>query len=156
MLRSKPFEFPVVPAWQAPQDQWRGGKRKMRRDTVRTGDAPAAIGPYSQAVRAGGLLFCSGQIPLDPATGKIVDGGIEAQTERVLKNLEAVLIAGGSSLRTVVKTTVFLVDMADFPAMNAIYGKFFPEDPPARATVQVVKLPAGARVEVEAVAVEAV
>ncbi len=124
----------------------------MKREAVRTAGAPAAIGPYSQAVRAGGFLFCSGQIPLDPSTGKMVDGGIEAQTERVLKNLEAVLTAGGATLRSVVKTTVYLVDLGDFPAMNAVYGKFFPEDPPARATVQIVKLPAGARVEIDAVA----
>ncbi|MDO8739414.1 RidA family protein [Candidatus Deferrimicrobium sp.] len=124
----------------------------MKREAVRTAGAPAAIGPYSQAVRAGGLLFCSGQIPLDPSTGSLVNGGIEAQAERVLSNLEAVLIAGGETLRSVVKTTVYLVDMEDFPAMNVIYGKFFPEDPPARATVQVVKLPAGARVEIDAIA----
>lgn len=117
-----------------------------------TEKAPAAIGPYSQAVRSGGFLFCSGQIPLDPATGKMVGGGIEVQTERVLQNLAAVLESGGSSLRSVVKTTVFLVDLADFPAMNGVYGRFFPEDPPARATVQVSRLPAGALVEIDAVA----
>jgi 2-iminobutanoate/2-iminopropanoate deaminase len=122
------------------------------RKTVSTGEAPAAIGPYSQAVSSGGFLFCSGQIPIDPATGKMVEGGIEAQTERVLKNLEAVLSAGGSTLATVVKTTVYLADMADFPAMNAVYGKFFGQAPPARATVQVAKLPAGAKVEIDAVA----
>ena len=116
----------------------------MKREAVGTAGAPKAIGPYSQAVRAGGFLFCSGQLPLDPSTGKMVDGGIEAQTERVLSNLEAVLNAGGATLRSVVKTTVYLVDMGDFPAMNAVYGKFFPEDPPARATVQIVKLAAGA------------
>ena len=124
----------------------------MKREAVRTAGAPAAIGPYSQAVRAGGFLFCSGQIPLDPSTGKLADGGIEAQADRVLKNLEAVLNAGGATLRSVVKTTVYLVDLGDFPAMNGIYGRFFPEDPPARATVQVVKLPAGARVEIDAIA----
>jgi len=122
------------------------------RKTILTEKAPAAIGPYAQAVLAGGFLFCSGQIPLDPATGKMVGGGIEGQTERVLRNLAAVLESGGSSLRAVVKTTVFLVDLADFPAMNAVYGRFFPEEPPARATVQVVKLPAGALVEIDAVA----
>jgi 2-iminobutanoate/2-iminopropanoate deaminase len=122
------------------------------RETVKTGKAPAAIGPYSQAVRSGGFLFCSGQIPLDPATGKMVEGEIEAQTERVLKNLEAVLEAGGASLAGVVKTTVYLADLSDFPAMNAVYGRFFPENPPARATVQVAKLPAGALVEIEAIA----
>jgi 2-iminobutanoate/2-iminopropanoate deaminase len=122
------------------------------RETVKTGKAPAAIGPYSQAVRSGGFLFCSGQIPLDPATGKMVEGGIEAQTERVLRNLDAVLEAGGASLAEVVKTTVYLTDLSEFPAMNAVYGKFFPENPPARATVQVAKLPAGARVEIDAIA----
>jgi len=127
----------------------------MKRDSVRTAGAPAAIGPYSQAVRAGGLLFCSGQIPLDPSTGKLVDGGIEAQTERVLGNLEAVITAGGGMLSTVVKTTVYLTDLGDFPAMNAVYGKFFPQDPPARATVGVSKLPAGARVEIDAIAIAA-
>jgi 2-iminobutanoate/2-iminopropanoate deaminase len=124
----------------------------MKRETVGTAGAPAAIGPYSQAIRAGDFLFCSGQIPLDPSTGKMVEGGIEVQTERVLRNLEAVLAAGGGSLASVVKTTVFLADLGDFPAMNAVYGKFFPQDPPARATVEVSKLPAGARVEIDAVA----
>jgi 2-iminobutanoate/2-iminopropanoate deaminase len=124
----------------------------MAREIVRSPVAPAAIGPYSQGVRSGGLLFCSGQIPLDPATGKMVEGGISEQTERVLRNLEAVLSAGGASLSSVLKTTVYLVDLADFPAMNAVYGRFFPGDPPARATVEVSKLPAGARVEIEAIA----
>ena len=124
----------------------------MKREIVRTEKAPAAIGPYSQAVKSGGFLFCSGQIPLDPATGKLVEGGIGEQTERVLRNLEAVLAAGGASLGTVVKTTVYLVDLGEFPAMNAVYARFFPGDPPARATVEVSKLPAGARVEIEAVA----
>ena len=122
------------------------------RQTVRTENAPAAIGPYSQAVVSGGFLFCSGQIPLDPATGKMVEGGIEEQTERVLRNLAAVLESGGGSLRSVVKTTVYLVDLSDFRAMNEVYGRFFPETPPARATVQVAKLPAGALVEIDAVA----
>ncbi|HEY7528679.1 MAG TPA: RidA family protein [Candidatus Deferrimicrobiaceae bacterium] len=122
------------------------------RETVATAAAPGAIGPYSQAVRSGGFLFCSGQIPLDPGTGKMVEGGIEAQTERVLRNLEAVLAAGGSSLAKVVKTTVYLADLGDFPAMNAVYGKFFPSLPPARATVQAAKLPAGAKVEIDAIA----
>jgi 2-iminobutanoate/2-iminopropanoate deaminase len=124
----------------------------MKRETVGTAGAPAAIGPYSQAIRAGDFLFCSGQLPLDPSTGKMVEGGIEVQTERVLRNLEAVLAAGGGSLASVVKTTVYLADLGDFPAMNAVYGKFFPQDPPARATVEVSKLPAGARVEIDAVA----
>ena len=124
----------------------------MKREAVRTTEAPAAIGPYSQAVRACGFLFCSGQIPLDPSTGRMVDGGIEAQADRVLSNLEAVLTAGGATLRSVVKATVYLVDLGDFPAMNVVYGRFFLEDPPARATVQVVKLPAGARIEIDAIA----
>ncbi|RJP19772.1 MAG: RidA family protein [Deltaproteobacteria bacterium] len=122
------------------------------RTTVKTEKAPAAIGPYSQAVRCGGFLFCSGQIPLDPATGKIVEGGIAEQTERVLSNLAAVLAAGGSSPASVVKTTVYLTDLSEFPAMNEVYKRFFPGEPPARATVEVSKLPAGARVEIEAVA----
>jgi len=122
------------------------------RKSVRTDRAPAAIGPYSQGIACGGFLFCSGQIPLDPASGKMVEGGIEAQTERVLRNLEAVLAAGGSSLAAVVRTTVYLADLGDFPAMNAVYGRFFPADPPARATVQAAKLPAGARVEIDAIA----
>ena len=122
------------------------------RKTVATDAAPGAIGPYSQGVRSGGFLFCSGQIPLDPGTGRMVEGGIEAQTERVLKNLEAVLAAGGASLAKVVKTTVYLADLGDFPAMNAVYGKFFPSLPPARATVQAAKLPAGAMVEIDAIA----
>lgn len=124
----------------------------MKREAVKAAGAPAAIGPYSQAVRAGGFLFCSGQLPLDPSTGKMVDGGVDAQTERVLSNLEAVLTAGGATLRSVVKTTVYLADMGDFPAMNAVYGKFFPVDPPARATVQIGKLAAGACVEIDAIA----
>jgi len=120
--------------------------------SVHSEGAPAAIGPYSQAIRSGGFLFCSGQIPLDPKTGKMIEGGIEPQTERVLENLSAVLAAGGSSSGKVVKTTVYLTDLGDFPAMNRVYGKYFPVDPPARATVQVVKLPAGALVEIDAVA----
>lgn len=122
------------------------------RKTVQTEKAPAAIGPYSQAVLTGGLLFCSGQIPLDPATGKMVEGGIEIQTERVLRNLAAVLESGGASLQSVVKTTVYLADLSDFTAMNGVYGTFFTENPPARATIEAAKLPAGALVEIDAVA----
>jgi 2-iminobutanoate/2-iminopropanoate deaminase len=121
-------------------------------EPVKTERAPAAIGPYSQAVRCGGLIFCSGQIPLDPATGRMIEGEIEAQTERVLENLSAVLAAGGGNLRDVVKTTVYLVDLNDFPKMNAVYGRYFSESPPARATVQVARLPAGALVEIDAIA----
>ncbi|MGB3095562.1 MAG: RidA family protein [Candidatus Deferrimicrobiaceae bacterium] len=122
------------------------------RKTVQTEKAPAAIGPYSQAVLTGGFLFCSGQIPIDPATGKMVEGGIEIQTERVLRNLAAVLEEGGASLQSVVKTTVYLADLADFTAMNGVYGTFFTENPPARATIEAAKLPAGALVEIDAVA----
>lgn len=119
---------------------------------VVTDRAPAAIGPYSQAVKAGGLLFTAGQIPLDPATMTLVEGDITIQTERVMRNLEAVLAAAGTSFGRVVKTTCFLVDLADFPAFNEIYGRSFTASPPARSTVQVAKLPLGALVEVECVA----
>ena len=119
---------------------------------IQTETAPAAIGPYSQAIRANGLVFCSGQIPIDPATGKFVAGGIAEQTEQVLKNLSAVLEAAGSSLERVVKTTVFLADMAEFAEMNEVYGRFFTGQTPARATVAAAGLPRNARVEIEAVA----
>jgi 2-iminobutanoate/2-iminopropanoate deaminase len=115
-------------------------------------DAPKAIGPYSQAVRAGQLLFVSGQVPLDPATGQIVDGDIAAQTRRVFANLGAVLAAGGRSFADVVRTTVFLADMNDFAAVNAVYGEYFAEPYPARATVQVARLPKDARVEIDLIA----
>lgn len=119
---------------------------------VATDRAPQAIGPYSQAIRAGDWLFLSGQIPIDPATGELVTGGIEEQTRRVLDNLGAVLEAGGASYRDVVKTTIFLIDLADFSAVNAIYSTYFADPPPARATVQVAALPKGARIEIEAIA----
>ena len=119
---------------------------------VATGRAPAAIGPYSQAVRSGPFLFCSGQIPLDPGTGQLVEGGIEAQTARALDNLTALLAAAGLTLGDVVKTTVFLVSMDDFPAMNEVYARYFDEDPPARSTIGVAALPKGARFEIEAIA----
>jgi len=119
---------------------------------ITTGRAPAAIGPYSQAVRSGSFIFCSGQIPLDPASGQLVEGGIEAQTVQVLDNLMALLAAAGLTLGDVVKTTVFLVSMDDFPAMNEVYARYFDEDPPARSTVGVAALPKGARVEIEAIA----
>jgi 2-iminobutanoate/2-iminopropanoate deaminase len=120
---------------------------------VSTPDAPRAIGPYSQAARAHGLLFTAGQVGFDPATGELVDGGIAEQTERVLQNVSAILEASGLSMSSVVKTTVFLVDMADFAAMNAVYARAFGEHRPARSTVAVAALPRGARVEIEAVAV---
>jgi len=122
------------------------------REIVKTEGAPAAIGPYSQAVRAGGFVFVSGQIPLDPATGQFVEGGVREQTEQVLRNLAAVLEAAGTNLDRVVKTTVFLADMDDFAAMNEVYGRYFAEDPPARATVEAARLPRDARVEIEVVA----
>jgi 2-iminobutanoate/2-iminopropanoate deaminase len=125
----------------------------MASTPVATSAAPAAIGPYSQAVRAGEWLFLSGQIPLDPASGKMVEGGIEQQTERVILNLKGVLEAAGGSLASVVKTTCFLTDLGQFQAFNGVYGKHFSHQPaPARATVQVAALPRGALVEIEAVA----
>jgi len=123
------------------------------KDIVATDRAPRAIGPYSQAVRAGDLVFASGQIPIDPATGEFVAGGIAEQTEQILRNLTAVFEAAGVGLNQVVKTTVFLADMDDFSAMNEVYGRFFGEEPPARATVQAARLPRDARVEIEAIAV---
>lgn len=122
------------------------------RTSVQTDQAPGAIGPYSQAIKAGGFIFASGQIPIDPQTGQFVAGGVAEQTEQVLKNLSAVLEAAGSSLKHVVKTTVFLADMKEFNAMNEVYGKFFTTEPPARATVAAAGLPRDARVEIEAVA----
>ena len=123
------------------------------KEIISTERAPRAIGPYSQAVRAGNLLFASGQIPIDPATGEFVAGGIAEQTEQVLRNLSAVMEAAGLSLNHVVKTTVFLESMDDFTAMNEVYARFFGENPPARATVQAARLPRDAKVEIEATAV---
>jgi 2-iminobutanoate/2-iminopropanoate deaminase len=114
--------------------------------------APAAIGPYSQAIRAGGLVFVSGQIPIEPATGQVVAGGIAAQAERVLASLQAILEASGSRMDRVVKTTVYLTDLGAFPEVNEVYARFFPQAPPARSTVQVAALPRGVGIEIEAVA----
>jgi 2-iminobutanoate/2-iminopropanoate deaminase len=122
------------------------------KDIISTDGAPRAIGPYSQAVRAGDLVFASGQIPIDPLTGEFVAGGIAEQTQQVLRNLTAVFDAAGVAMTQVVKTTVFLVDMDDFAAMNDVYGRFFGDEPPARATVQAARLPRDARVEIEAIA----
>lgn len=119
---------------------------------IQTERAPKAIGPYSQAIQAGGFVFASGQIPLDPETCQFVSGGIAEQTRQVMKNLKAVLEAAGSGLDQVVKTTVFLADMEEFAAMNEVYGTFFTQEPPARATVQAARLPRDARVEIEAIA----
>lgn len=126
-----------------------------KRAVVNTEHAPAAIGPYSQAMTAGGMIFCSGQVALDPATGKLVAGGVKEQTKQVLKNLEAVLEAAGGSFETVVKTTIFLADMDDFAAVNAIYAEAFGDSRPARATVQVSRLPLDVRVEIDAIALQA-
>lgn len=122
---------------------------------ISTDKAPAAIGPYSQAVRAGDMIYTAGQIGLDPITMEIVDGGIEAETHQVLSNLKQVLEAANSGMNYVVKTTVFLRDMADFSKMNAIYASFFPENPPARSTVAVKTLPKDVSVEIEAIALAA-
>lgn len=120
---------------------------------IRSAAAPAPVGPYSQAIEVGGFVFCAGQIPLDPETGRLVDGTVEAHAERVLANLSAVLEAAGTSLARVVKTTVFLADLADFPRMNEVYIRWFAADPkPARTTIQAGRLPAGALVEIEAIA----
>ena len=120
---------------------------------ISTSDAPAALGPYSQAVRAGSTIYCAGQVPLDPKTGQIVSGGIDAQTRRVLENITAVLKAEGLTFANIVKTTIFLTDLADFQTVNEIYGSYFQQQPPARSTVQVSALPKGAKVEIEVIAV---
>jgi 2-iminobutanoate/2-iminopropanoate deaminase len=122
------------------------------RHAVTSPGAPAAVGPYSHAVRSGDLVFTSGQIPLDPATGKLVTGAIELQTRRVMDNLAAVLAAAGTSLPRVVKTTIYLTDLGDFAAVNGVYASYFSSDPPARSTVQVAALPLGAKVEIDAIA----
>ena len=124
-----------------------------RRHAVQSPDAPAAIGPYSPAIRAANLLFVSGQIPIDPATGALVDGDVTAQTEQVMRNLAALLQAAGAGFEHVVRTTVFLADMAEFPARNEVYCRYVVDPPPARATVQVARLPRDVRVEIDAIAV---
>lgn len=122
------------------------------REVIATEKAPAAVGPYSQAIKANGFVYTAGQIPLDPATGQIVEGDIQVQTHRALNNLQAVLEAAGTDLSSVVKTTVFLQNMDDFGAMNEIYGRFFGQAPPARSAVEVARLPLGVQIEIEAVA----
>ena len=121
---------------------------------ISTPNAPAAIGPYSQAVEANGLVFTAGQIPLDPATGQMIEGDVVAQAERVMKNLEAVLAAAGCTFDDVVRTGIFLSDLGDFAKVNEVYAKRFPANPPARSTVQVAALPRGAKVEIEMIAVK--
>ncbi|MGB7203275.1 MAG: RidA family protein [Pyrinomonadaceae bacterium] len=122
------------------------------KETITTNNAPGAIGPYSQAIKAGNLVFCSGQIPIDPATGEFISEAVAEQTEQVLKNLGEVLNAAGTSLDNVVKTTVFLADMNDFAEMNEVYGRYFSENKPARATVQAARLPRDAKVEIDCIA----
>jgi 2-iminobutanoate/2-iminopropanoate deaminase len=129
-----------------------GAPRATKRTVISTELAPRAIGPYSQAIRVHNLIFCAGQTPIDPAAGKLIEGDVAAQTRRVLLNLSAVLEAAGTSLGRVVKTTVFLTDMANFKAMNEVYAEFFPEHPPARSTIAVAGLPLGAQVEIECIA----
>jgi 2-iminobutanoate/2-iminopropanoate deaminase len=124
----------------------------MMRDAVRTPSAPAAIGPYSQAVKAGGFVFVSGQIPLDPSTGQMVPGDIATQTHRVITNLREILTAAGSSLDKVVRSTVYLADMGDFAAMNEVYGSYFSSPAPSRSTIQAARLPKDARVEIDVIA----
>ena len=126
--------------------------RAVRRTVISTELAPKAIGPYSQAIRANGFVFCAGQTPIDPAAGKLIEGDVPAQTRQVLHNIGAILDAAGTSLSKVVKTTVFLTDMANFKAMNEVYAEFFPEHPPARSTIAVAGLPLGAQVEIECIA----
>lgn len=125
----------------------------MSKNIIHTEHAPAAIGPYSQAIRVASFVYTAGQIPLDPATGKLVEDEIAVQTDRALRNLQAVLEATGGGLEHVVKTTVFLTDMAEFAAMNEVYARYFESDPPARSAVQAAALPLGARIEIEAVAI---
>ena len=124
----------------------------MAKEIIHTNNAPAAVGPYSQAVKAGNLLFTAGQVPLDPATGKLVEGDVAVQTEQVMKNLQAVLEAAGTNFDNVIKATVFLSDMNDFAAMNGVYGRYVGETPPSRSAVQVAALPLSADVEIEMIA----
>ena len=128
-------------------------KGKHARRAVSTESAPAAVGPYSQGIVCGNLLFVSGQLPLDPASGELIEGTMEEKTRQVLNNLRAIIEAAGGGLQDVVKTTVFLKDMNDFGAMNSVYPEYFPDTPPARAAVQVAALPKGADIEIEAVAI---
>jgi 2-iminobutanoate/2-iminopropanoate deaminase len=141
-------EMWIVRRSDAPQE----GLRAMSKDVIATNSAPAAIGPYSQAIKANGFLFTAGQIPLDPATGKIVEGDITVQAERVMQNLAAILEAAGTSFDRVVKTSCFLANLDHFADFNKVYATYFTNQPPARSTFQVARLPAGALVEVECVA----
>jgi 2-iminobutanoate/2-iminopropanoate deaminase len=124
----------------------------MKREAIFPSGAPKPMGPYSPGIRSAGFVYCSGTVGIDPSTGQLVPGGVPAQTRQSLVNLRGTLEAGGASLRSVVKTTVFLIDLQEFAAMNSVYGEFFPEEPPARSTIQVAALPGGAHVEIEAIA----
>jgi len=140
-----------MPAIRKPAPARRAAARP-KRQVIHTETAPKAIGPYSQAVRVGGFVYTAGQVPFNPATGQIVEGGIEVQTRQVLNNVKAILEAAGTSLDRVAKTTVFMTDLSQFQAMNAVYAEFFPSNPPARSTVQVAALPRGAWIEIETIA----
>ena len=142
-----------VPALAKDKDHAAKGAEHKGKKVIATQDAPPAIGPYSQAIRVGGLLFLSGSLGMEPATGKIAAGGVAAETEQALNNLDAVLKAAGASFDDIVKTTIFLTDMADFKTVNEIYAKRFSSAPPARSTVAVKELPRGGKVEIEAIAV---
>jgi 2-iminobutanoate/2-iminopropanoate deaminase len=148
LVQKAPTEAFLIPAVDG------GNDNIMQRERVTTTGAPAAIGPYSQAIVSDGLVFASGQVALEPETGQLVAGDVQAQTRRALRNLAAVLEAAGTSLTQVVKTTVFLTSMENFTPMNEVYAEFFPGDPPARSTVAVAELPKGALVEIEAIAVK--
>lgn len=124
----------------------------MQKEAVKTDNAPQAIGPYSQAIKLGDLVFLSGQVHLDPATGQLVEGDITAQTQRVMENLQAVLLAAGSGFEKVIKTTIYLADMDDFAKVNEVYGRYFPVPKPARSTVAVARLPRDARIEIDLIA----
>ncbi len=124
----------------------------MQKETISTKDAPQAIGPYSQAIRFGNLIFVSGQIPIEPETGKILKGNIKEQTRQILKNMNNILAEGGSSLDNVLRTTIFLTDLANYPVVNETYAQYFKDLPPARSTVQVAKLPMDAQIEIDAIA----
>ena len=150
------WKAPRSPANKRPgldrREQGKQHAARMGNQIISTEKAPKAIGPYSQAVVSGDLIFTSGQIPLDPATQQMVQGDVRAQAERVMENLGAVLAAAGSGFEKVIKATIFLADLNDFAVVNEVYGKRFPRDPPARSTVQVAALPKGARVEIELIA----
>jgi len=144
---------PEIASWKLLEACSTFGYNRGMKKIISTSEAPAAIGPYSQAVRVGSTIYCAGQIPLDPKSGQIVSGDMAAQTRRVLDNIAAVLKAEGATFENVVKTTIFLTDLGDFQTVNEIYGSYFKQQPPARSTVQVSALPKGANVEIEVIAV---